>query len=172
MSPNGRRLVLLRHAKAERGDWGLDRDRALSGRGRAQAAAVGRDMASQGFAPDVALVSSAKRTKQTFNLVAANAGWTVEAQFLDELYRAWTDELIELLRAVDPAAVSVLVVGHEPVMSTTASTLADGSSELGALARVRGGLSTAGRAGLQVDGPWSNLGPAGAALTEVITPLA
>ena len=168
----GRTLVLLRHAKAERGSWGLDKDRALSDRGRAQSAAVGRDLAAQNFAPEVALVSSAKRTRQTYNVVAANADWSLEAELVDVLYRAWVDELIELLRQVDPSVGSVLVVGHEPTMSATASTLAGANSQPGALARLNGGLPTAGRAVLMLDGLWAELAPAGATLSAVITPLA
>jgi len=168
----GRTLVLLRHAKAERGDWGLDKDRVLSGRGRAQSAAVGRDLAAQGFLPDVALVSSARRTKQTFNVVAANADWDLQAESLDDLYHAWIEEVIELVRQVDPAANSVLVVGHQPTMSATAAALAGGTSRPDALARLGSGLPTAGRAVLQVDRPWAELTPASAALIAVVTPLA
>jgi len=169
---SGRVLVLLRHAKAERGDWGSDKDRSLSSRGRAQSAAVGRDLAAQGFAPDVALVSSARRTKQTFNTVAANADWDLQAHLVDELYQAWIEEVIELVSRVDSAANAVLVVGHQPTMSATAAALADGSSRPDALARLGGGLPTAGRAVLRVDRPWAELTPASATLVSVVTPLA
>ncbi|MCL1897402.1 MAG: histidine phosphatase family protein [Micrococcales bacterium] len=167
-----RSLVLLRHAKAERGDWGLDRDRGLAPRGRAQSAAVGRDLADQGFMPDVALVSSAKRTVQTYDLVAVNANWHLVADILDDLYRAWTDDLIDLLCRVSPTARSVLVVGHEPTISAAAGALAGIESSPDALSRLHGGLPTAGRAELRFAGDWIDLGPAGATLTEVITPLA
>jgi len=167
-----RTLVLLRHAKAERGAWGLDRDRALSDRGSAQSAVVGRDLAALGFVPDVALVSSAKRTKQTYLAVAANAAWELEAQLLDELYHAWIEEVIELVRQVDPLASRVLVVGHQPTMSATAAALASSASNPDALIRLHGGLPTAGRAELEVTVPWAELAPASAALTAVVTPLA
>jgi len=167
-----RSLVLLRHAKAERGDWGLDKDRGLAPRGQAQSAAVGRDLAGQGFVPDVALVSSAKRTKQTYNLVATNAAWSLMADFLDDLYRAWTDDLIDLVCRVDPTARAVLVVGHEPTISAAGLALASGESDPEALARLNSGLPTAGRAELRFAGDWIDLGPAKADLIEVITPLA
>lgn len=64
------RLILMRHAEAERAAGsGRDRDRVLSARGRNDAAAMGRALAGRGMRPDLALVSPAARTRQTWDLL-------------------------------------------------------------------------------------------------------
>jgi phosphohistidine phosphatase len=51
------RLILMRHADAERASGsGRDQDRTLSPRGRADALAMGRALATRGARPDLALV--------------------------------------------------------------------------------------------------------------------
>ena len=67
-----RRLLLLRHAKAERSQpGGRDHDRILSKRGRNDAAAVGAYLVRHRLVPDRALVSTSARTRETWTLVAA-----------------------------------------------------------------------------------------------------
>ena len=62
------RLILMRHAKAERDSGsGRDMDRPLSSRGVADAGLVARALADRGVRPDVALVSAAARTRQTWD---------------------------------------------------------------------------------------------------------
>ena len=64
------RLILMRHAEAEpAAGSGRDRDRVLSGRGRKDAAAMARALAGRGMRPDLALVSPAARTHQTWDLL-------------------------------------------------------------------------------------------------------
>jgi phosphohistidine phosphatase len=66
------RLLLLRHSKTERPEPGQrDRDRRLMARGRADAPLIGSYMASHRLIPDLVLVSPAKRTMETWELVAA-----------------------------------------------------------------------------------------------------
>ena len=62
-----RRIVLLRHAKAE---WSResDHERPLAERGRQDAPAAGRRLAHSGTAPDLALCSTATRTRETWKL--------------------------------------------------------------------------------------------------------
>ena len=66
-----RRLMLLRHAKS---DWSAtgqaDIDRVLSARGRNAAPKVGEYMAAHALVPDLVLVSSAQRTRETWDLVS------------------------------------------------------------------------------------------------------
>jgi phosphohistidine phosphatase len=64
------RLILMRHAEAEpAAGSGRDRDRVLSGRGRKDSAAMARALAGRGMRPDLALVSPAARTRQTWELL-------------------------------------------------------------------------------------------------------
>ena len=62
-----RRIVLFRHAKA---DWPpvADHERPLAERGRMDAAVAGRKLADTGIAFDLALCSTADRTRETWKL--------------------------------------------------------------------------------------------------------
>ena len=68
-----RRLVLFRHAKAVPGDAhvGGDHKRPLSTRGTQDAPRMGRYLADERIQPDLALVSDAQRTQDTFTLAAS-----------------------------------------------------------------------------------------------------
>ncbi len=63
----------MRHAKAEPYAE-TDADRELTRRGHDDAAEVGRFLADIGIRPDSALVSSALRTRQTWEHVAESTG--------------------------------------------------------------------------------------------------
>lgn len=100
------RLVLLRHAEAEphRAD---DHARVLSPRGREDAAAARSVLA--GLVPQAAVVSTAARTRETWEL-ADPGGVTVA--FDDRVYDASVADLREVLAEQD--AECVVLVGHNP----------------------------------------------------------
>lgn len=108
------RLVLFRHAKAERtAPSGEDFDRALTARGLADAALMGRVLARAGLTPDLALVSSAVRTRQTWE-AARQAFSTVETRLERQLYNASAAQLRRALEAVAPGVGTVVLVAHNP----------------------------------------------------------
>jgi len=66
-----RRLLLLRHAKAERAEPGTkDLSRVLIDRGRKDAAKIGTYMASHALVPDRVILSPAARTQETWKYAA------------------------------------------------------------------------------------------------------
>jgi len=82
------RLILLRHGEAEAGsETGGDFGRRLTARGREASAAVASALADVGLIPDLALVSAAVRTRETW---AAMSGLLpgCEVRFEDALYLA------------------------------------------------------------------------------------
>lgn len=117
-----RQLVLLRHAKAAtNSDSGEDFDRPLAPRGQTDAPVVGKALADAGASPELVLVSSARRTRETWNLVAPNFH-TAVVDFRDELYLA---EAELIMRAAETSgAVRVMVVAHNPGLHELASRLA------------------------------------------------
>jgi phosphohistidine phosphatase len=166
-----RQLVLLRHAKAEPGGSLEDHLRPLALAGRRQASEVGTSLRADALVPDVVLVSSAIRTRQTWDLVRAGLGLAPEvARLSEELYSAGVRTLLGLLHAVDPGAGTVLVVGHEPTVSQTAAALAGPGSDTAAMARVRVGVPTAIYSVLDVPGAWADLVPDAARLLRVVSP--
>ena len=117
-----KRLILLRHAKAERrAESGEDFDRALTADGRVAAAQTGRALALAGLIPDVALVSAALRTRQTFEALAELMP-DVHLQTRRDLYNATREQLHEAVMAAD--ADCVLVVAHNPGVQALAASLA------------------------------------------------
>jgi phosphohistidine phosphatase len=123
-----RTIVVMRHAKAEQ-DGPTDFERRLAPRGHGDAAEAGRWLAARGVEPQQALVSAAVRTRETYDAVAAAAGWDLEPDLERALYSAGTETVLDLLRAVDPGVTSVLVVGHNPTMASLAAVLDDGEGD-------------------------------------------
>lgn len=167
-----RRLVLLRHAKAERGhDLASDDLRPLAPKGRVQASGVGKAFDAAGLAPQVALVSTALRTRQTWDLLAKKLdGVSPELRLEPELYHASVAGVLVLVRELDAAVTTALVVGHEPTMAATAAHLAGPGSDDAALAQVRVGVPTATWSVLESDDDWADWGRGQACLRSVGRP--
>ncbi|WP_319461081.1 SixA phosphatase family protein [Micromonospora sp. RTP1Z1] len=128
-----RTLVLLRHAKAEQSPEAPDPDRPLTARGHADAAAAGAWLARHGLLPDVVLCSTARRTRQTWHGVAMGmtgsppeggpAGSLPVVRYETGAYEANPDQLLELVRAVEPTAGTVLLISHNPGISLLSALL-------------------------------------------------
>lgn len=118
------RLVLTRHAKSAWDDPLLaDRDRALNPRGIDAAGRIGRWLADRGYLPQEALVSSARRTAQTWALIAPQLPGAPEPRFFDALYHAGPDLMLRVLtRATGP---TVLMLGHNPGIAALADDLVE-----------------------------------------------
>ena len=167
------RLVLLRHAKAEPGKGVIPDDRRpLALNGRKQASRIGMALTAAGLRPQVALVSSALRTRQTWDLASSHLDGSADAALdvRDELYEASVRDVLGLLREVEASARTVLVVGHEPTMAATAAYLAGDGSDAAAVAQVRVGVPTATYAVLESAEPWAEWGRDGARLVHVGRP--
>ena len=167
-----RRLVLLRHAKAEPGGQKTDELRPLALAGRRQSQRVGVALAEQGLIPDLVLCSSAIRARQTWELVRSGLG-SAEPELLvsEMLYEAGTVGVLAQVREVADDVRTVLVVGHEPIMSAVAGGLAGEGSDAAAIARLHVGMSTATFAVLEFVGSWMELDSGGARLVAVVVPV-
>ncbi len=124
-----RRLLLLRHAKAASSPGQPDRNRALSVRGRAAAPLVGAFLKREELTPDLALVSTATRTRETWMLVAPHLPRLPKVIFDDRLYLAETDAILDALRDVPASVLTVLVVGHNPGLHELAVELSANGDE-------------------------------------------
>jgi phosphohistidine phosphatase len=160
-------LVLARHAKAEAHTGALsDHERTLALRGRTDSRELGAALVAAGFEPDVAYVSDAVRTSQTWEL--ASTAWDVPVVHRRrELYNTTVATLVALLAGTEPGASNVIVVGHEPTISAAALFLAGPGSSRDAVHRVSGGLPTGMAAVLEFDGEWSELAARSARLRAV-----
>ena len=119
-----RRLLLLRHAKAERPEpGGRDHDRALAARGRADAKKLGAYLARHAFVPDRAVVSTAARTRETWTQVAQAFSKTPTVSFEDRLYDATPQTILQAITETEPETGTLLVIGHNPAMQELATLL-------------------------------------------------
>ncbi|MDR6624540.1 histidine phosphatase family protein [Caulobacter segnis] len=119
------RLILMRHGKAERhAQSGGDFERALAESGRADAAVMGRILADAGIAPDLLLVSSARRTRETAERVLAAHDRTPRVEHSRDLYHADPEDILQALEDHGDTAATVMVVGHNPGLHELALRLA------------------------------------------------
>lgn len=122
-------LLLLRHAKSDwNAEYGGDHERPLNDRGRRHAAVMGRFVAAADLVPDLVLCSTAVRASSTLEEARRAGGWSgdaVEVRPVEGIYGGSVGTVIELLRRLhgEDRAARVMVVGHEPTMSSLVSTL-------------------------------------------------
>jgi phosphohistidine phosphatase len=139
-----RRLVLFRHAKAERtAPSGEDFDRELTERGRQDARLIGQALTEAGISPGLALVSAAARTRQTWQ-ASGLAGEKTAVRYDKALYHASARQLREAIEAVEEEAEVVVLVGHNPGLHELAVQLVvEGAGSGAVLEKVRSKFPTA-----------------------------
>ncbi|MDX3384937.1 histidine phosphatase family protein [Streptomyces niveiscabiei] len=151
-----RTIVLLRHAKADWND-GDDHERPLAERGRKDAPLVGRKLAQTGLSFDLALCSTATRTRETWKLAVQELPERPRTVYEERVYEASLGELIALLNEVSDEVRTLILIGHNPGIHALADALA-GDSEGDLLARMnRTGYPTGAYALLTFDGSWKSV---------------
>ncbi len=161
-----RQLVLMRHAEAAPAGPGIaDRDRPLTRRGRLAAALMGaylaEILAGTGTPLARALVSDARRTRETYEAMRPLLGAAPEPALAAALYGAATAELWDILRETPPETPTLLVLGHNPTLE---SAVAEISGRRGV------SLPPAGLALLALDRDWADIAPGAAHLAAFETP--
>ncbi len=146
------RLILMRHAKTERAAAsGLDRDRALTQRGRDDALLMGRVLFEKGLRPDLALVSTATRTRQTWELIQEAFG-DVEVRMAPALYNAPADTLRRYVEEAEDQAGCLLVLAHNPGIHMLAHQyLLESAASPSVMDRMASGFPTGAAAAFEVD---------------------
>lgn len=166
-----RHLILLRHAKSDWPPGVPDRARPLGQRGRTEAPQAGRWLAASGLAPDLALVSSALRAQQTWNLVQAQLAAEVPTRIEDALYETGVAGILDLLQTLEESVATALVVGHNPATENLALLLEDGSGPTEERERMAGKYPTSAIAVLQLQVPtWADLDEDTARLVSFTVP--
>jgi phosphohistidine phosphatase len=152
-------LVLLRHAKAESPEgYGMDIERPLQSRGRADAEAAGRWLLDSGFRPDQVLCSTAQRTRETWQSMESRMG-QMPILYESSLYLADAVEALGLVQTTEVDIGTLLVIGHNPTMSVLSGLLDENGS-------ASDGLHTAGLAVHRFEGTWAALDAHGAPLLQ------
>jgi phosphohistidine phosphatase len=165
------RLYLLRHAKAAWAEPGMrDFDRPLTARGREDAAAVGMAMRASGFIPDLVLCSTARRARETWECVAGTIGpLPTPPVFTDSLYGCDAAGYLSIIRNAADDHLSLLVVGHNPMIEDVAIACAaagDGEDR----AALASGFPTSALAVIRFPGRLAETAPGSGTLTGFLTP--
>lgn len=164
-------LSLLRHAKSSWKNPTLpDAERPLASRGVADAPVMGRAMTERGIDPELVLCSSARRTRDTLALVLPELKVEPKVVYEDALYHASPEEMLERLRALQPDASRVMIVGHNPELQTFALDLI-GSGPKHMRDRLREKYPTAALAVINFTaGLWSSVDVNSGSLNLFLTP--
>ncbi len=168
-----RRLMLLRHAKSAWPDGVADHERPLASRGRKDAPGAGRWLRASGHVPGLVLCSTARRARETWELVQQALGASPPVSYEPRVYHATSTELLALARQTPLEIESVLIVGHDPAMQLLTLDLArehPAAAEAPALARVAAKYPTAAIAILSFTGAWLDLSPGQARLEAFFRP--
>lgn len=119
------RITLFRHAKAEIPDLQTaDIDRVLASRGRRNALRMGQFIKDRALLPDLVIVSTAARTRQTWELAASE--WPdIPAVALDSIYEASATTIMTAIEAHGGDCERVMVIGHNPGLVVLLHNLVD-----------------------------------------------
>jgi len=150
-----KKIMLLRHAKAESEAARGDHERALTVAGRQDAENLGQHLRGVKLIPQSIYCSSANRAMQTANIIC-------EQLFIDPsqistretLYLANTDLFLSLLQGLNNRIRCVMVVGHNPTLETVVALL---RNDLATDPTKDIHLSPASLVVLEFDGDWSSL---------------
>lgn len=117
-----KRLLLLRHAKAEQ-DSNDDHARKLTKRGRKNAASMGAWLHKH-YAIDLVLCSTSARTRETWDVVAEELGAAPKVEFLKALYLAPERTMMTIVQNTEDAADTLMLVAHSPGTEELAAAMA------------------------------------------------
>lgn len=159
-----KRLLLVRHAKSSWKKTGLaDRDRPLNRRGKRDAPLLGERLAAKGLAPERIISSPARRAQRTAEALAEALDYPAEEiEWEDEIYEAGVGILLELVRCLNDADQTVLLVGHNPGFTELCNQLTGAALV---------NLPTCAAALLEFPlRHWSQVAPGGGALVWLDTP--
>ncbi|MGK6313338.1 SixA phosphatase family protein [Neorhizobium sp. DT-125] len=166
----GRRLILLRHAKSAWPEGVADKERPLATRGRKAAPLIGDYMAREGLLPDLALVSPARRTRETWMLVRDELPGDGEVRDHAGVYEVSAMKILDILAQVEPVYRNVLIVGHNPGLQELALLLT-GTGNADARRKMAEKFPTAGLAVIDFDAAdWREISEGSGRLERFVTP--
>ena len=166
-----RRLVLLRHAKAAREAGGGDRERPLTRRGREDAARAGRYLVEENLLPNLAVVSDARRTRETLDCLMEASHRKFKVLIDPELYLAEDFVLLSELHKTPELVQTMLVICHNPGLADFAWRIS-GSGNPDARAVMATKYPTSGLSVIEFDEdkPWRQIKWGDGRLERFVTP--
>jgi phosphohistidine phosphatase len=118
-------LMLVRHAKSSWKERGLpDHERPLNKRGRRDAPMMGERLARRGVEVDLIICSSATRAVATAEAMGEALEYAWDEIVVEErLYEAYAEEILEVIEGQDDWVDHLMLIGHNPGLTTLANRL-------------------------------------------------
>ncbi len=108
-------LLIMRHGKSSWKDEHLDdHERPLAKRGVRESRMMGELLRDRELIPEMILLSTSERTRQTAQLLKETSGFEGEMRALDSLYLAEAETYIQALLTLPDDIERVMVIGHNP----------------------------------------------------------
>lgn len=162
-------LILFRHAKSSWGSNTDDHGRPLAERGRRAAPVMARWLAEKRLKPALALVSTARRAQETWELASQELG-KVPKRDTAEIYEAPAARILDVIHEVEPSVGTLMVVGHNPGLEDLCTLLMkDDGGEAGAQLRLKFPTAAIAVLSLPVK-DWTEVAPHVARLDHFVTP--
>ena len=167
LSGRSKIIYLVRHANTQSGVGESDRQRHLTPKGRDQALFLASELKTREYQCDLAVVSPALRTVQTYeNMLDPLVPMRTE----ERLYSGNVEDYIEIIQTLDDDMDEVMIIGHNPSCTMLGIELVkDAPPEY--LTALRTGF----RQGQMIvlyfrDMCWADIGARSALLADIIVP--
>ena len=141
-------LILLRHGKSDWSGGEPDHLRPLARRGHRQVPEAGRWLADHVGVIDLAVVSPAERTRETWRLAAAELAVRPPVREDERVYAGSARALLDVVRELPVEVTTVVLVGHNPGLEDLVASLTGHGVP----------MPTSALAVIDISGPWSAVG--------------
>lgn len=119
------RIFLVRHAHAAWAAPGIrDFDRPLDLRGKDEAERLAATMAINGYLPDLVYCSTARRCRETLDIVLSGLAISPRIERSETLYCSLQDTYLDVIGSNHGThTTAVMIIGHNPMLEATALAL-------------------------------------------------
>ncbi len=132
---------------------------------------MGRFLAKEGMRPDLVLVSTSRRTRETWQRASPAFGEDVpRSEADDRIYEASPEALLEIVRRTQEPVRTLMLVGHNPGLEDLSRMLI-ATGEASALSRLSDKFPTAAVAAIDFEvEDWSDVAAGTGRLSRFDTP--
>lgn len=118
-------IYLVRHARSvARGSEIPDLERPLTKQGKKETRSISKILVKEGFIPDLIFSSPAIRAIETASISAKHFGYAAHDVIEEKyIYKSNVESLLTLLKSLDDKYSSVMLFGHDPLISELAGNL-------------------------------------------------
>ncbi len=116
-------LYIIRHPQKDTSTSNNDISVKLTEQGLIDATAMGQQLKQKNVQPDLIVSSPSYRTKTAAKKIAKELGYEKKVIYNEVLYQGYLEEMIEALTFTFYTVETLVVVGHNPLLSNLANNL-------------------------------------------------